>query len=46
MSSRLRKLDPSRAPIKTDGNLSILNNHRNFACTVGMLQHDVELIGI
>ena len=37
MSSRLIKLNPSRAPIKPDGNLSGLNNHRNFTRTLGML---------
>jgi hypothetical protein len=40
------KLDSSRPPIKTDGNVSTLHDHRNLALTVGMLQHDVELIGI
>jgi hypothetical protein len=44
-SFQLNKLNPSRPPIKPDGNLSSLNNYRHFARTFGMLEHGVELIG-
>jgi hypothetical protein len=41
----VEKLNSSRAPVKPDGHLSGLDNHRNFTGTLGMLQHGVELIG-
>jgi hypothetical protein len=45
-SHRLKKLNASGPAIKSDGNLPALNNHRHFACAVGMFQHDVELVRI
>jgi len=45
-SQLLKKLNSSRPAIKTNGNFSTFNNHRNLAHAVGMLQHDVELVRI
>jgi hypothetical protein len=45
-SQLLKKLHPSATAIKPDGHLSGLNNHRNFAHAIGMLEHGVEFVGI
>jgi len=45
-SAYRRFLDPSRSAVKADGNRFPLDNDRNLAGSLGVLQHGVKIFGL